>query len=181
MFVLLDSLIGGFVAGLSADYILRRMQQEMPNEAHDDARTNVRKLFQGISLFGSAASLGVLALSIPEEPWVAQTFLTASLGLLSFSAAGFDAAIQDKAGEKWAGLLYSVSTLPAVMCKWLRKGVYVSLQCPNTAIFFFQNRWNIRCMGYRSCFGFDQSRLEYGIFNDCNHQCRWSNCFYLVI
>lgn len=114
--------IGGFVAGLSADYILRRMQQEMPNEAHDDARTNVRKLFQGISLFGSAASLGVLSLNIPEEPWVAQTFLTASLGLLSFSAAGFDAAIQDKAGEKWAGLLYSVSTLPAVMCKWLRKG-----------------------------------------------------------
>jgi MFS transporter, ACS family, solute carrier family 17 (sodium-dependent inorganic phosphate cotransporter), other len=110
--------VGGFIAGLSADAILRRMQQEMSHETHDVARTNVRKIFQGISLFGSAASLAVLALNIPEEPWVSQTFLTASLGLLSFSAAGFDAAIQDKAGKRWAGLLYSVSTLPAVISKF---------------------------------------------------------------
>lgn len=122
---------GGFIAGFTADRILRNMQQQQQRvddgsamllvDTEDgtaiDAKTNVRKIFQGISLFGSAASLSVLAFHIPEEAWVAQTFLTASLGLLSFSAAGFDAAIQDKAGTKWAGLLYSVTSLPAVMCK----------------------------------------------------------------
>jgi MFS transporter, ACS family, solute carrier family 17 (sodium-dependent inorganic phosphate cotransporter), other len=129
--------VGGFVAGFSADWILRNMRQKQrqsnsvsnssnqlktfdiitTRERDENDKTNIRKVFQGISLLGSATSLGVLALHIPEEAWVAQIFLTASLGLLSFSAAGFDAATQDKAGEKWAGLLYSVTSLPAVMCK----------------------------------------------------------------
>lgn len=87
---------------------------------NDDKRiTIVRKGYQCISFVGSAIALFVLAWNIPNDASTAQVFITISLGLLSFSAAGFDLATQDKAGEKWAGLLYSVTTLPAVMCTFI--------------------------------------------------------------
>jgi Major Facilitator Superfamily len=113
--------VGGFIAGFSADKMLRNQNHHHQHngslvlENADEEKTNIRKMFQSIALIGSAASLGVLALHIPEEAWLAQVCLTCSLGLLSFSAAGFDAAIQDKAATKWSGLLYSVTTLPAVL------------------------------------------------------------------
>ena len=37
------------------------------------------------------------------------------MGLQAFNAAGFGAATQEKAGERWAGLLYSITSLPGVM------------------------------------------------------------------
>ena len=46
--------------------------------------------------------------------------------MLAFNAAGYLAANQEKAGEKWAGLLYSVTSLPAVMVGTF--GVYVTGQ-----------------------------------------------------
>lgn len=111
-------IVGGFIAGISVDTILRRIQSSN-GDILDDQKTLVRKYFQGFSLYGAAIALGSLALSIPDEPWVAQTFLTAAVGMQAFGAAGFEAGNQDKAGEKWAGLLYSVTSLPAVMCRYL--------------------------------------------------------------
>lgn len=77
--------------------------------------TNIRKVFQGIALYGPAVALGALSLEIPEDPIVAQSFLMAAVGLQAFTAAGFEAGNQEKAGPRWAGLLYSVTSLPAVI------------------------------------------------------------------
>lgn len=38
-----------------------------------------------------------------------------TLGLQAFNAAGYQAANQEKAGEQWTGLLYSITSLPGVM------------------------------------------------------------------
>jgi MFS transporter, ACS family, solute carrier family 17 (sodium-dependent inorganic phosphate cotransporter), other len=108
---------GGFIAGISVDSILRHLQYSK-GYVDDDTKTLVRKFFQGFSLYGGAIALGILAFRIPDEPWVAQTFLTAAVGMQAFGAAGFEAGNQDKAGEKWAGLLYSVTSLPAVICRF---------------------------------------------------------------
>jgi len=102
--------VGGFVAGAAADSILRNMK-----DVSVESTTQVRKIFQAIGLFGPAVALGSLALNTPEDPVVAQFALTAAVGLQSFNAAGFEAGLQDKTGPKWAGMLYSVTSLPAVM------------------------------------------------------------------
>jgi Major Facilitator Superfamily len=112
-------IVGGFIAGFSVDTILRQIQTTNAGIS-DEQKTLVRKCFQGFSLYGAAIALGCLAFRIPEEPWVTQSFLTASVGIQAFGAAGFEGGNQDKAGEKWAGLLYSVTSLPAVMCEFLR-------------------------------------------------------------
>jgi hypothetical protein len=102
--------IGGLSSGIIADNMIRNL--EVPS---DEAVTRIRKLFQGIALFGPAVCLTILALDIPEEPWVAETLLAGTVGLQSFNAAGYGAANQEKAGEKWTGLLYSITSLPSVM------------------------------------------------------------------
>jgi hypothetical protein len=95
-----------------ADNILRSMRNKT-----DASVTTVRKVFQSIGLLGPAAVLASMALNIPEEAWVAQLFFMAAVGLQSFNAGGFEAANQDLAGPKWTGMLYAVTSLPAVMCK----------------------------------------------------------------
>jgi len=101
--------VGGLVAGNLADAVIRRL-----DKPSDEDLTKVRKVFQSIASVGPALALGTLAYNIPEDPQTAVCFLVASVGLQSFIAAGFEAGNQEKAGEKWAGLLYSVTTLPAV-------------------------------------------------------------------
>ena len=61
---------------------------------------------------------------MPDDPSVAQSLLTASVGLQAFNAAGYGSATQEKAGERWAGLLYSVTSLPGVIFGSI--GVYVT-------------------------------------------------------
>jgi ACS family sodium-dependent inorganic phosphate cotransporter len=112
---------GGFVAGSFADSIIRNLK-----ENDDQAIANVRKLFQGVSQYGPAVAFAALAWHIPEEPRVAQAYLMAAIGLMSFGAAGNEVSIQEKAGERWVGLLYSVTSLPAVMVGTF--GVYITGQ-----------------------------------------------------
>jgi ACS family sodium-dependent inorganic phosphate cotransporter len=100
----------GFIAGGLADRILR----DSPNVTTESV-TQIRKAFQAVGLLGPAAALASLAFNLPESAWVAQFYLMAALALQSFNAAGFEAGNQDKAGPKWAGMLYSVTSLPAVM------------------------------------------------------------------
>jgi sugar phosphate permease len=102
--------IGGLTAGTLADYILEKM--ELPTQ--EDV-TRLRKCFQGVALFGPALCMGTLASNIPEEPFVAQTLFAVAVGFQSFNAAGYGAANQEKAGPKWTGLLYSITSLPSVM------------------------------------------------------------------
>ena len=102
--------LGGLVAGNLADGIIRNLP-----ERTEEALTNVRKVFQSIALYGPALALATLASNIPEDPQVAQFYLMAAVGLQAFVVAGFEAGNQEKAGTKWAGLLYSITSLPAVM------------------------------------------------------------------
>ncbi|GAX19087.1 hypothetical protein FisN_3Lu033 [Fistulifera solaris] len=60
-------------------------------------------------------SLGLLAWHIPEQAWAAQLYVAVNIGFLCFNSAGYDAANHKKSGPKWAGLLYSVTSLPAVL------------------------------------------------------------------
>ncbi|CAJ1910019.1 unnamed protein product [Cylindrotheca closterium] len=106
--------IVGAIGGLSAGSIADKMIQNMEVETVEEV-TKVRKLFQGIGLFGPALCLGILSLNIPEKPWVAQALLAGTVGMQSFNAAGYGAANQEKAGEKWTGLLYSITSLPSVI------------------------------------------------------------------
>jgi MFS transporter, ACS family, solute carrier family 17 (sodium-dependent inorganic phosphate cotransporter), other len=128
---------GSLIAGLSVDSVFKYIQrstelettkqfgddnQSQDEKIHapiidDESKTLVRKVFQSIALFGGAISLGLLASNIPDDPVVAQTYLTIAVALQAFCGAGFEGGNQDKAGEKWAGLLYSFTSLPAVMCK----------------------------------------------------------------
>lgn len=104
--------VGGFLAGVSTDALVQRVQ------ARTDfvpILTRIRHSFQTVGMVGPAVALGLLAWDIPSQPWFAQCFLAAALGLQSFNAGGFEVAIQDKAGPRWSGLLYSVTTLPAVL------------------------------------------------------------------
>jgi len=102
--------IGGLGAGTIADNMIQNMEDATVEEV-----TKVRKLFQGIALYGPAACLAILSLNIPEEPWVAQALLAGTVGMQSFNAAGYGSANQEKAGEKWTGLLYSITSLPSVI------------------------------------------------------------------
>jgi ACS family sodium-dependent inorganic phosphate cotransporter len=102
--------VGGLIAGSSADAFIRNLGNDS-----EEFRTKVRKIYQGIALFGPAACLATLSSYIPEQPWVAQTLLMGTVGLQAFNAAGYQAANQEKAGDKWTGLLYSITSLPGVM------------------------------------------------------------------
>jgi predicted MFS family arabinose efflux permease len=110
--------IGGLSAGSTADAVIRNM--EVRSEL---AITRVRRTFQGLALFGPAVCLAMLS-NIPEEPWVAQTLFAVAVGMQSFNAAGYGAANQEKAGPKWTGLLYSVTSLPSVIFGTV--GVYLT-------------------------------------------------------
>jgi ACS family sodium-dependent inorganic phosphate cotransporter len=110
--------LGGLLAGSVADAVIQNLEET------DDNVTLARRVFQGISLYGAALCLLILSLNIPEEPWVAQSLLTGAVGFKAFSAAGYGAANQEKAGAKWTGLLYSITSLPAVMVGTC--GVYVT-------------------------------------------------------
>lgn len=110
----------GLLAGNAADFVIKI------RESTGEELTLIRKVFQCIGLYGPAIALGSLALDLPDDPLIAQGILTASVAASAFNSAGFEAANQEKAGEKWAGLLYSVTTLPAVMFGTL--GVYMTGQ-----------------------------------------------------
>ncbi|GKY92424.1 hypothetical protein MPSEU_000213000 [Mayamaea pseudoterrestris] len=114
--------VGGVAAGTAADYFLGRASTDEICLAA--RRTNLRKIFQAIAFLGPALALGALACNIPEEPGLAQAFLMVSVGLQAGNVAGFEAGTQEKAGEKWAGLLYSLTSLPAVIVG--TTGVYVT-------------------------------------------------------
>jgi MFS transporter, ACS family, solute carrier family 17 (sodium-dependent inorganic phosphate cotransporter), other len=123
----LAAVVGGLIAGSAADAIIRRLSAHNDNgKMSDESLSTVRKVFQSIGMYGPAVTLAALALHIPEDPVVAQTFLTITVGLQAFNAAGFEAGVQEKAGERWAGLLYSVTSLPAVMVGTL--GVFITGQ-----------------------------------------------------
>merc|ERR1711990_244211 len=94
---------GSLFAGSLADLVIERY-----GDGGDESRTNVRKLFQSISLLGPAACLLTLANDIPSAPAASQLLLTGAVGLQAFNAAGYGAATQEKA-SKWSGLLYSVT------------------------------------------------------------------------
>lgn len=102
--------LGGLSSGFLADKMITNLEV-----SSDDEVTRIRKLFQGIALFGPSLCLAILSTNIPEEPWVAQLLLAGTVGMQSFNAAGYGAANQEKAGEKWTGLLYSITSLPSVM------------------------------------------------------------------
>lgn len=106
--------VAGAIGGLSAASIADNVIQNL-DEKTEAAVTGVRKAFQGIALFGAALCLTTLAYTMPEDPFLAQSLLTLSVGLQSFNAAGYGAANQEKAGKQWTGLLYSVTSLPSVM------------------------------------------------------------------
>eukprot|EP00978_Attheya_sp_CCMP212_P018340 scaffold50046_cov46-Attheya_sp.AAC.1 len=127
--------IGGLFAGTLADAIITKTSTSssssssstLSNNGNDDAaRTVVRKVFQGIALLGPAACLLTLAHDIPTEPLAAQALLTGTVGLQAFNAAGYGASAQEKAGQLWSGLLYSLTSLPGVIVGSV--GVYATGQ-----------------------------------------------------
>ncbi|KAL7529521.1 hypothetical protein ACHAWF_003012 [Thalassiosira exigua] len=108
----LCGMAGGLTAGSAADFLLAKVSGDGGGD-YAEKRTLVRKLFQGIALLGPAACLHALS-SLPDRH-VAQLLLGGAVGLQAFDAAGFGAATQEKAGERWAGLLYSLTSLPGVV------------------------------------------------------------------
>ena len=169
--------LGGFVAGSLADTTLNQMSGSMIN---DVTTTRIRKVFQTVGLLGPAIALAALAYQLPEEAWLAQLYLMVAVGLQSFNAGGFEAGTQDKAGPRWIGMLYSVTSLPSVMgtsfCTFtipflsavLRQSSY-SLLCR----FCFYGSGYIWRLRYRCCFRFVTSRLEYCMVHECCCECSW--------
>jgi len=111
--------IGGLTAGSIADSIIQNLEI-----VTDDAITRIRRSFQALGLLGPAFCMTILASSIPEEPWVAQSLFAVSVGFQSFNAAGYGAANQEKSGPRWTGLLYSITSLPSVIVG--TSGVYLT-------------------------------------------------------
>uniref|UniRef100_A0A7S2P8K2 Major facilitator superfamily (MFS) profile domain-containing protein n=1 Tax=Leptocylindrus danicus TaxID=163516 RepID=A0A7S2P8K2_9STRA len=117
LFSILPSIAGatcGILSALVADKFI----------AEGADLTLIRRIFQGIGLLGPATCLLTLAHDIPEAPIAAQLLLTGSVGFQAFNAAGFGAASQEKAGDRWAGLLYSLTSLPGVAFGSI--GVYIT-------------------------------------------------------
>lgn len=111
--------VGGLTAGYAADYILVKFAGGDGNGRESEAvaiekRTQVRKLFQSMALLGPAACLYLLS-HLPAQAATAQVLLGGAVGLQACDAAGFGAATQEKAGARWAGLLYSLTSLPGVL------------------------------------------------------------------
>ena len=65
-------------------------------------------------MVGPALCLLTLANDIPVNPSTAQGLLTGVVAMQAFNSAGFGPAAQEKAGDRWSGLLYSLTSLPAV-------------------------------------------------------------------
>ncbi len=108
--------IAGAIAGLSAGLIADKVISSYSEDGDfDSKRTNIRKAFQGLALLGPAACLLTLSSNIPESPFTAQALLMGTVGFQAFNAAGYGSSPQEKAGEKWSGLLYSITTLPGVV------------------------------------------------------------------
>eukprot|EP00956_Cyclotella_meneghiniana_P044518 scaffold321433_cov139-Cyclotella_meneghiniana.AAC.1 len=108
-------MVGGLTAGNVADYILIRLEKDaIDGQDINHMRTQVRKVVQSIALLGPAVCLYSLS-SLPEQATTAQFLLGGAVGLQAFDVAGFGAATQDKAGSKWSGLLYSLTSLPGVI------------------------------------------------------------------
>lgn len=118
--------IAGAVGGLIAGYTADKIMGSFVEDDNVEKRTLVRRGFQSLALFGPASFLLMLAYHIPEDPTVTQFLLTGAVGFAAFNAAGYSAAPQEKAGEKWAGLLYSITTLPGVVFGSV--GVYITGQ-----------------------------------------------------
>jgi ACS family sodium-dependent inorganic phosphate cotransporter len=100
--------VGGLIAGSTADALIRKLGEGAET-------TTIRKAYQGVALLGPAICLATLSSHIPEQPWVAQSLLGLGLGLQAFNAGGYVSANQEKAGPKWTGLLYSITSLPGVI------------------------------------------------------------------
>lgn len=112
-------IVGGLTAGNAADFILVKLADSDSNGDYSNVaavkkRTQVRKLFQSIALLGPAVCLYLLS-NLPDHASTAQILLGGAVGLQAFDSAGFGAATQEKAGERWAGLLYSLTSLPGVL------------------------------------------------------------------
>ncbi len=112
--------ICGLSAGFIADNIISSLDSSSSTSSEGESnkvsvRTSVRKAFQGLALLGPAACLIALSSNIPEDPLTAQALLMGTVGLQAFNAAGYGSSPQEKAGEKWSGLLYSITTLPGVI------------------------------------------------------------------
>lgn len=91
----LPSIVGvvcGVTAGFSADKII----DSVCKNGNIDARTNIRKAFQGLALIGPGACLFALANHIPDDPNTAQALLTGAVALQAFNVAGFSAGPQEK-------------------------------------------------------------------------------------
>lgn len=130
---------GGYFSAIVADSLIRR-QTNAAVTANGTAMidtTNIRKVFQGIALLGPSICLALLSSRIPESPSTAQLLLTGTVGLQAFNAAGYGAATQEKAGEKWSGLLYSITTLPGVLFGTM--GVYLTGQILDST----DNNWSL--------------------------------------
>ena len=108
-------MIGGVTAGNVADYVLLKLEDDdADDKSNIEKRTEVRKVVQSIALLGPAACLYSLS-ALPEQASTAQFLLGGAVGLQAFDVAGFGAATQDKAGSRWSGLLYSLTSLPGVL------------------------------------------------------------------
>ncbi|KAG7356159.1 major facilitator family transporter [Nitzschia inconspicua] len=118
--LILPSLVG-FVGGLSSGSIadaLLQMQTAKSEEDIERNTTRIRRIFQGLALLGPAICLATLSINISscrDTPVMAQSLLAVAVGLQSFNAAGYGAANQEKAGQKFTGLLYAVTSLPSVI------------------------------------------------------------------
>merc|ERR1711966_494117 len=81
-------IVGGLTAGIAADFILVKL-------ADSDSTGDYSKIA-----------------AVKKRT---QILLGGAVGLQAFDSAGFGAATQEKAGERWAGLLYSLTSLPGVL------------------------------------------------------------------
>lgn len=118
--------VAGALFGLVAGYAADKVIENFADDGDAEKRTLVRKAFQGMALLGPAACLLTLANHIPENPSTAQFLLTGAVGLQAFNSAGYSSAPQEKAGDQWSGLLYSITSLPGVVFGSV--GVYVTGQ-----------------------------------------------------
>lgn len=107
----LAGIAGGVVAGIAADRTIQGMQ----DQSDDEEKTKIRNVFQSLGLFGPATIMASMALHIPEQAWLAQAGLAGVFAFQAFNTGGFEAAAQEKAGPRWAGFLYSITTLPGVL------------------------------------------------------------------
>lgn len=87
----------GFIAGASSDFLVQS----------GVSLTTTRKLMQSIGFLGPAAAL--LGLNAVRDPMVAAAWLTAAVGLSSFSQAGFLVNYQE-IGPKYAGVLHGIKS-----------------------------------------------------------------------